>query len=110
MSAVTARRRPPGPRREQSRGSWRPPVSLSTWRSMSPTQRSDSDVVEQSKTTLVVIDLWAPWCGPCQTLGPILEKVTDATQGKVVLAKVNIDENPAISQAFRCSRSRLSSR
>ena len=61
----------------------------------------DTDVVEQSKTTPVVIDLWAPWCGPCQTLGPILEKVTDATDGKVVLAKVNIDENPAVSQAFR---------
>ncbi len=61
----------------------------------------DTDVVERSKTTPVVIDLWAPWCGPCQTLGPILEKVTDATEGKVVLAKVNIDENPAISQAFQ---------
>jgi len=61
----------------------------------------DTDVVEKSKTTPVVIDLWAPWCGPCQTLGPILEKVTDATEGKVVLAKVNIDENPAVSQAFR---------
>ncbi|HEX4982281.1 MAG TPA: thioredoxin [Ilumatobacteraceae bacterium] len=61
----------------------------------------DTDVVEQSKSTPVVIDLWAPWCGPCQTLGPILEKVTDATEGKVVLAKVNIDENPAVSQAFR---------
>ena len=61
----------------------------------------DTDVVERSKTTPVVIDLWAPWCGPCLTLGPILEKVTDATEGKVVLAKVNIDENPAISQAFQ---------
>jgi putative thioredoxin len=60
----------------------------------------ETDVVELSKTTPVVIDLWAPWCGPCQTLGPILEKVTDATDGKVVLAKVNIDENPGISQAF----------
>ena len=61
----------------------------------------DTDVVERSKTTPVVIDLWAPWCGPCLTLGPILEKVTDATEGKVVLAKVNIDENPSISQAFQ---------
>ena len=61
----------------------------------------ETDVIERSKTTPVVIDLWAPWCGPCQTLGPILEKVIDATDGKVALVKVNIDENPAISQAFQ---------
>lgn len=61
----------------------------------------EADVVEQSKSTAVVVDLWAPWCGPCQTLGPILEKVVGATDGKVVLAKVNVDENPAVSQAFQ---------
>ena len=55
----------------------------------------------ESKTVPVVVDLWAPWCGPCRTLGPIIEKVVDATDGKVVLVKVNVDENPAISQAFR---------
>src|SRR6188508_3815282 len=60
-----------------------------------------TEVVERSMTTPVVIDLWAPWCGPCKTIGPILEKVTDATGGKVVLTKVNVDENPAISQAFK---------
>ncbi|MFZ1489631.1 MAG: tetratricopeptide repeat protein [Ilumatobacteraceae bacterium] len=60
-----------------------------------------TEVVERSTTTAVVIDLWAPWCGPCQTLGPILERVVDATGGKVVLVKVNVDENPQISQAFR---------
>lgn len=60
-----------------------------------------TDVIDRSMQTAVVVDLWAPWCGPCKTLGPILERVTDATDGKVVLAKVNIDENPAISQAFQ---------
>jgi putative thioredoxin len=61
----------------------------------------ETDVVERSKSVPVVVDLWAPWCGPCRTLGPTIEKVVDATGGKVALVKVNVDENPAISQAFR---------
>lgn len=61
----------------------------------------ENDVITRSQTTVVVVDLWAPWCGPCKTLTPILEKVIAATGGKVVLAKVNIEENPGISQAFR---------
>ena len=61
----------------------------------------ESEVIEKSNDVTVVVDLWAPWCGPCKTLGPIIEKVIDATDGAVVLAKVNIDENPAIGQAFK---------
>ncbi len=61
----------------------------------------EQEVVERSKSVPVVIDLWAPWCGPCRTLGPIIEKVVADTRGKVALCKVNVDENPGISQAFR---------
>ncbi len=60
-----------------------------------------TEVVDRSMTTPVVIDLWAEWCGPCKTLGPIIEKVVDETGGKVVLAKVDIDANPGLAQAFR---------
>ena len=60
-----------------------------------------TDVVERSSTVPVIIDLWAPWCGPCTTLTPILEKVVGEAQGLVELAKVNVDENPQISQAFQ---------
>jgi putative thioredoxin len=60
-----------------------------------------TEVVERSMQSVVIVDLWAPWCGPCRTLSPIIEAVVDETKGKAVLAKVNVDENPAIYQAFR---------
>jgi len=61
----------------------------------------DEQVILASAQQPVVVDLWAEWCGPCRTLGPIIEKVVDATDGKVVLAKVDIDANPGISKAFQ---------
>ena len=56
--------------------------------------------IERSKTVPVVVDLWAEWCGPCRTLGPILEKVVAETEGKVELVKVDVDHNPQIATAF----------
>ena len=61
----------------------------------------DSDVVQRSKTIPVVVDLWAQWCEPCKQLTPILEKVIAETNGAVELAKVDIDANPGVAQAFK---------
>ena len=57
-------------------------------------------MVTRSAAVPVVVDLWAPWCGPCTTLGPMIERAVAATDGAVELAKVNVDENPRISQTF----------
>jgi putative thioredoxin len=56
--------------------------------------------MERSMTVPVVVDLWASWCQPCKTLGPILEKVIGETSGAVELAKVDVDANPDVAQAF----------
>ncbi len=71
-------------------------VSADTSVKDTTTQAFVKDVIEESKRQPVLVDFWAPWCGPCKQLTPILEKAVKAAKGKVKLVKMNIDEHPAI--------------
>ena len=59
-----------------------------------------TDVLDASRTTPIVVDFWAPWCGPCRVLGPTLDRLADAANERWALVKVNTDEHPELMQAF----------
>jgi hypothetical protein len=72
-----------------------------------------ADVIEGSRETPVIVDFWATWCGPCKTLGPMLEAAVTAAKGKVRMVKIDVDKEQRLavrwrSRACRCSRSRRS--
>ena len=60
-----------------------------------------TDVIEQSKETPVIVDFWAPWCEPCKQLTPIIERIIKEKNGKIILAKMNIDESPEVAQQLK---------
>lgn len=76
-------------------------ASGNNWVKDGTAQTFAQDVIEASQEKLVLVDLWAPWCGPCKQLGPMIEKVVEDAKGSVALVKIDIDQHPQIAQSLQ---------
>jgi putative thioredoxin len=81
-----------------NQGNSAPATAVDSFVIETTTQTFVKEVIEESRRQPVLVDFWAPWCGPCKTLGPVIEKIVKTAKGKIKLAKMNIDKHPQVAQ------------